>query len=208
MSDLSPDMAAVARRAHPDLTFDEGSMTALDLADGSLAGALAWYCLPHTPPELPDILQAEDLGRVHRPRAARLDPGGDVRHGVRVVDQPEPDRAAARPASLRGRLYDDDVGRLAGVQALDGTDRDGLAERAAQLGELTGVVDVRDLRCPAAAAAADADGGAGRALGGVAPCGYGGSYEDASGADADDRRGTLPIPPPDRTPVLPRRPVR
>ncbi|MFE4330331.1 class I SAM-dependent methyltransferase [Streptomyces sp. NPDC056831] len=48
---LSPGVIAVARRAHPDLTFDEGSMTALDLADGSLAGALAWYSLVHTPPE-------------------------------------------------------------------------------------------------------------------------------------------------------------
>ncbi|WP_436838746.1 class I SAM-dependent methyltransferase [Nonomuraea cavernae] len=30
--DLSPKMVAVARRSHPDLRFEEGSMTAMDLA--------------------------------------------------------------------------------------------------------------------------------------------------------------------------------
>ena len=34
--DLSPRMVAVARRAHPDLRFTEGSMTALDIEDGTL----------------------------------------------------------------------------------------------------------------------------------------------------------------------------
>ena len=41
--DLSPGMVAVARRRHPRLRFDVGSLTALDLQDGGLAGALAWY---------------------------------------------------------------------------------------------------------------------------------------------------------------------
>ena len=36
--DLSPAMIAVARRTYPDLTFREGSMAALDLADGVLGG--------------------------------------------------------------------------------------------------------------------------------------------------------------------------
>jgi len=44
-------MVAVARRAHPDLRFDEGSMTALDLADGVLGGIVAWYSIIHTPPQ-------------------------------------------------------------------------------------------------------------------------------------------------------------
>ncbi|MGZ6820822.1 MAG: class I SAM-dependent methyltransferase, partial [Blastococcus sp.] len=50
--DLSPAMVAVARRTHPELRFDEGSMTALDLPDASLGGLVAWYSVIHTPPEL------------------------------------------------------------------------------------------------------------------------------------------------------------
>ncbi|WP_371800032.1 methyltransferase domain-containing protein [Streptomyces sp. NBC_01707] len=50
--DLSPEMIAVARRTHPDLRFDVGSMNALDLEDGSLGGIIAWYSIIHTPPEL------------------------------------------------------------------------------------------------------------------------------------------------------------
>lgn len=49
--DLSSEMVALARRAHPDLRFDEGSMTALDLADGVLSGILASYSTIHTPPQ-------------------------------------------------------------------------------------------------------------------------------------------------------------
>ena len=40
--DLSPGMITVARRAHPGLRFDEGTMTALDLADGSVGAIVAW----------------------------------------------------------------------------------------------------------------------------------------------------------------------
>lgn len=54
--DLSPEMVAVARRSHPGLRFDEGTMTALDLEDGVLRGLVAWYSIIHTPPErLPDV---------------------------------------------------------------------------------------------------------------------------------------------------------
>ncbi|MFD4194889.1 class I SAM-dependent DNA methyltransferase [Amycolatopsis thermoflava] len=41
--DLSPEMVAVARRTHPGVRFEVGSMTALDLPDGSLGGLVAWY---------------------------------------------------------------------------------------------------------------------------------------------------------------------
>ncbi|MBB3052352.1 SAM-dependent methyltransferase [Prauserella isguenensis] len=36
--DLSPEMIALARRTYPRARFDVGTMTDLDLADGSLAG--------------------------------------------------------------------------------------------------------------------------------------------------------------------------
>jgi predicted TPR repeat methyltransferase len=37
--DLSPGMAAMARRSYPGLRFDVGSMLALDLPDGALGGS-------------------------------------------------------------------------------------------------------------------------------------------------------------------------
>lgn len=57
--DLSPEMVAVARRLHPDLRFEEGSMLALDLPDRGLAGVVAWYSIIHTPPELLPVVFAE-----------------------------------------------------------------------------------------------------------------------------------------------------
>jgi SAM-dependent methyltransferase len=55
--DLSPGMIEVARRDHPGLRFEVGSMTGLDLADGGLTGVLAWFSLIHVPDEdLPAVL--------------------------------------------------------------------------------------------------------------------------------------------------------
>jgi SAM-dependent methyltransferase len=68
--DLSPAMVAEARRTYPDLRFDEGSMTALDLKDDSVGGIVAWYSIIHTPPELLPVVFAE----FHRVLA----PGGHV----------------------------------------------------------------------------------------------------------------------------------
>ncbi|MFJ5261283.1 class I SAM-dependent methyltransferase [Streptomyces sp. NPDC088387] len=47
--DVSPRMVEVARRAHPGLRFHVGSMTALDLPDGTLGGVLALYSIIHVP---------------------------------------------------------------------------------------------------------------------------------------------------------------
>lgn len=57
--DLSPGMVAEARSRHPDLSFDVGSITALDMANGALAGIVAWYSIIHTPPELLPVVFAE-----------------------------------------------------------------------------------------------------------------------------------------------------
>lgn len=76
--DLSPQMVAVARAAHPDVRFDEGSMMALDLADGTMGGILAWYSIIHTPPALLPLVFAE----FHRVLA----PGGQVLLGFQVGD--------------------------------------------------------------------------------------------------------------------------
>ncbi|WP_243727487.1 class I SAM-dependent DNA methyltransferase [Actinocrispum wychmicini] len=80
--DLSAEMIALARRAHPDLRFDEGSMTALDLADEVLGGILAFYSIIHTPPrQLPAVFT--EFQRV-------LAPGGHLLLGFFAGDNPLP----------------------------------------------------------------------------------------------------------------------
>ncbi|GAA3539793.1 class I SAM-dependent methyltransferase [Kribbella ginsengisoli] len=54
--DLSPRMVEIARTAYPALQFEVGSMTSLELGDGSLRGLIAWYSIHHLPPaELPGV---------------------------------------------------------------------------------------------------------------------------------------------------------
>ncbi|MEO5873654.1 MAG: class I SAM-dependent methyltransferase [Streptosporangiaceae bacterium] len=78
--DLSPAMIELARRAHPDLRFDVGSMTDLDLEAGTLSGVLAWYSIIHTPPEqLPTI-----VAEFHRVLAA----GGYLLLAFQATDDP------------------------------------------------------------------------------------------------------------------------
>ncbi|MEU1588823.1 class I SAM-dependent methyltransferase [Micromonospora sp. NPDC005710] len=76
--DLSPGMIAVARRDHPELSFEVGSMTDLDLADGSVAGLVAWYSLIHVPDARIDAVFA------HFQRVVR--PGGPLLLGFHVGD--------------------------------------------------------------------------------------------------------------------------
>ncbi|MES9807270.1 class I SAM-dependent DNA methyltransferase [Streptomyces cinereoruber] len=55
--DASPAMIELARRAHPHLRFDVGSMAALDIADGALDGVLSRWSVIHLPSgELPSVL--------------------------------------------------------------------------------------------------------------------------------------------------------
>ncbi|RCV48767.1 class I SAM-dependent DNA methyltransferase [Marinitenerispora sediminis] len=55
--DLSPVMIDLAREAYPDLRFEVGSMDALDLAGGTLAGIVCWYSVIHAPPgDVPSYL--------------------------------------------------------------------------------------------------------------------------------------------------------
>nr|WP_040406350.1 class I SAM-dependent methyltransferase [Amycolatopsis nigrescens] len=80
--DLSAEMVALARQARPDLRFDEGSMTALDVADGALGGILAHYSIIHTPPrQLPAVFT--EFQRV-------LAPGGHLLLGFFAGDDPLP----------------------------------------------------------------------------------------------------------------------
>lgn len=68
--DVSPAMVELARRAHPELRFDVGSMASLDVDDGRLGGVLALFSTFHTPPEhLPGV-----FAEFHR----ALAPGGQL----------------------------------------------------------------------------------------------------------------------------------
>jgi SAM-dependent methyltransferase len=76
--DLSPGMVEAARRGHPGVRFEVGSMTDLDLADGSVAGLLAWWSLIHVPDdEVPGVF-------AHFRRVLRA--GGPLLLGFHVGD--------------------------------------------------------------------------------------------------------------------------
>ncbi|MFI1170345.1 class I SAM-dependent methyltransferase [Streptomyces melanogenes] len=78
--DASPAMIELARQAYPGLSFDVGSMAALDLADGVLDGVLSRWSIIHTPPqELPAI-----LAEFHRVLA----PGGHLLIGFSASEGP------------------------------------------------------------------------------------------------------------------------
>lgn len=67
--DLSPEMVAIAPRDHPDLPFDVGAMTTLDLDARSVAGIVAFWSTIHIPDEaMPGV-----MGECHRSRSAVRD---------------------------------------------------------------------------------------------------------------------------------------
>lgn len=78
--DLSPNMVSQARRLNPGLQFSIGSMTGLDVADGSAGGICAWYSIIH----VPDEHLADVFGEFHRVLA----PGGFVLLAFQVGDEP------------------------------------------------------------------------------------------------------------------------
>lgn len=76
--DLSPAMIDVARRDHPGLRFEVGSMTDLNLADASVAGLLAFWSLIH----IPDDAVPAVFGHFRR----ALRPGGPLLLGFHAGD--------------------------------------------------------------------------------------------------------------------------
>ncbi|MFI1583479.1 class I SAM-dependent DNA methyltransferase [Embleya sp. NPDC020630] len=78
--DLSPGMIAAARREHPELRFEVGSMLDLDLADDSLGGLVAWYSIIHVPDE--------ELPRVFAEFHRVLAPGGRLLLAFQAGDEP------------------------------------------------------------------------------------------------------------------------
>jgi ubiquinone/menaquinone biosynthesis C-methylase UbiE len=64
--DLSPGMIDLARRSHPELRFEVGSMTDLALPDASVAGVLASWSLIHLPDDAVPVALSH-FQRVLRP---------------------------------------------------------------------------------------------------------------------------------------------
>ncbi|WP_350280148.1 class I SAM-dependent methyltransferase [Kribbella sp. HUAS MG21] len=77
--DLSPGMIEVARRDHPELDFRVGSMTALDLPDGSASAVVSWWSIIHLPRDV--VPQA--FAEFHRVLA----PGGVLLMGFHVGEE-------------------------------------------------------------------------------------------------------------------------
>lgn len=77
--DLSPGMIDVARRDHPGVRFDLGSMTDLALSDASVTGLVAWYSLIH----IPDDQISSVLAHFRRV----LRPGGPLLLSFHVGDE-------------------------------------------------------------------------------------------------------------------------
>jgi SAM-dependent methyltransferase len=88
--DLSPRMIEVARREHPGVRFEVGSMTHLGLPDGALAALIAWYSIIHVPDEA--------IGAVLAGFRRVLRPGGLLLLGFHVGDgsPPEPQENGER----------------------------------------------------------------------------------------------------------------
>lgn len=77
--DLSPAMIELARRNHPGLWFEVGSMTEPFLAEGAVTGLLSWWSLIHIPDaEVPDV-----FARFHR----ALRPDGLLLLGFHAGDE-------------------------------------------------------------------------------------------------------------------------
>lgn len=78
--DASPVMVELAHASHPGLRFEVGSMAALDIEDGALAGALSRWSVIHTPPQDVPAIVAE-ISRV-------LAPGGHLLIAFPATDGP------------------------------------------------------------------------------------------------------------------------
>jgi SAM-dependent methyltransferase len=80
--DLSPEMVAIARRDYPDLRFDVGTMTDLDIPDDSVVGIVAFWSVIHVPDRAISGV-FEQFRRVLRPQGLLLvgfHVGDETRH--------------------------------------------------------------------------------------------------------------------------------
>lgn len=108
--DLSPEMIAIARRDYPDLRFEVGTMTGLDLADDSVAGIVAFWSVIHVPDHaMPGV--CTEFRRVLRPQGVLLvgfHVGDETRHASEgYTGRPiNVDSHHRQPSRVRGWLRD------------------------------------------------------------------------------------------------------
>jgi len=108
--DLSPEMVAIARQDYPDLRFEVGTMTDLDLADDSLAGIIAFWSVIHVPDHaMPGVF--EQFRRVLRPQGPLLvgfHVGDEIQHTSEgYTGRPiNVDTHHRRPSKVAGWLRD------------------------------------------------------------------------------------------------------
>ncbi len=95
--DLSPEMIATARSAHPHLAFDVAPLTELPVETESLGAAVLWYSIIHTPPAALFEVWAE-LARV-------LSRNGRVLLGFQAGDNEEVQRENAYGSSATMTWY-------------------------------------------------------------------------------------------------------
>jgi SAM-dependent methyltransferase len=68
--DLSAEMVAIAARLNPEMSFAQGTMLALPVADAALAGIVCFYAIIH--------LTRDEAGRALREFYRALQPGGHL----------------------------------------------------------------------------------------------------------------------------------
>jgi ubiquinone/menaquinone biosynthesis C-methylase UbiE len=120
--DLSPGMVETARKKNPELRFEVGSMTALELADGGLGGVVSWYSIVH--------MALEQLPAVFAEFFRVLAPGGHLLVAFKAGDR----------KSLLKHAYGQDVSLTVYWQS---------PERVAELLEQSGfAIQARLVRAP------------------------------------------------------------
>lgn len=90
--DVSEEMLAAARRAHPHIRFERGQLAALPFDSGALAGAVCWYSIIYTPPT--------HLGEAFTELDRVLTPGGHLVLGVQAGDGDPMHRTEAHGTGL------------------------------------------------------------------------------------------------------------
>jgi ubiquinone/menaquinone biosynthesis C-methylase UbiE len=108
--DVSQAMLAVARTAHPHISFEEGQLDGLPIGTGVLAGAVCWYSIIYTP--------LDRLGEAFGELARVLMPGGYLFLAFQAEGEPV-HRADAQGTHLPLTSYRHSVQEVAGC--LEGT---------------------------------------------------------------------------------------
>lgn len=91
--DLSPQMLEQARRLNPDIPFRQGNMFALEIADNTLAGIVAFYAIVN--------IAKNSLSLVFRQMARVLNPGGLLLLSFHIGDEiVHPDELLGQPVSM------------------------------------------------------------------------------------------------------------